>query len=257
MRSVGPSRSDDKPGSFEADGSRPPSPFGRVELALGVQTHRQVAKNPGGIRMLLAHRRVESYYRLLIKHLSLGMRGDRKRGRTLFFKGTATGCSTCHKVNGDGSETGPDLSQIGGKFDRTHLIEAVLEPSAQIPAEFRVTIVVTSDGRVFTGIGKEETADTITLEEAGGHRRKIAKAEVEARQLGMVSLMPEGLAAGLTPAEFTDLIAFLESLRTGRKPAPGDWGAKATGLAVCETHSRHSNTCRISIAPANVLTTGD
>src|SRR5262249_51229325 len=33
---------------------------------------------------------------------------------------------------------------------------------------------------------------------------------------------PEGLADQMTPAEFTDLIAYLTTLRTGRAPTPGE-----------------------------------
>src|SRR5262245_7063564 len=57
--------------------------------------------------------------------------GDPKRGQALFASATTT-CATCHKVRGQGGDLGPDLSQIGGKFDRTHLIESILDPSAEI-----------------------------------------------------------------------------------------------------------------------------
>ncbi len=46
--------------------------------------------------------------------------------------------------------------------------------------------------------------------------------DVESRKLSQVSLMPAGLADRLMPAEFSDLIAYLEALRTGRKPTPGE-----------------------------------
>src|SRR5436309_13264957 len=45
--------------------------------------------------------------------------------------------------------------------------------------------------------------------------------DIESRVASKVSLMPAGLADGLSPAEFTDLIAYLESLRTGPTPTPG------------------------------------
>src|SRR5262249_36197407 len=46
--------------------------------------------------------------------------------------------------------------------------------------------------------------------------------DIESRAVSKVSLMPEGLADQMTPAEFTDLIAYLETLRTGRAPTPGE-----------------------------------
>jgi glucose/arabinose dehydrogenase len=58
--------------------------------------------------------------------------------------------------------------------------------------------------------------------DAKGKRITIAIQDIEAREVSKVSLMPVGLAEGMTPAEFTDLMAYLETLRTGRKPTPGE-----------------------------------
>jgi glucose/arabinose dehydrogenase len=69
---------------------------------------------------------------------------------------------------------------------------------------------------------KEETAEAITLADATGRRRTVRKADVEDRRLDKVSLMPDGFGRALSPVEFTDLIAYLETLRTGRKPTPGE-----------------------------------
>src|SRR5262249_27775369 len=45
--------------------------------------------------------------------------------------------------------------------------------------------------------------------------------EIADRKDGTLSLMPQNLAEQLTPEEFTDLIAYLETLRPGGKPTPG------------------------------------
>lgn len=148
--------------------------------------------------------------------------GDPKRGEALFFNESVTKCSTCHKARGRGGDVGPDLSQVGGKFDRVHLVKSVLEPSAQILEGYRTTTLELSDGRVVSGIVKEETADAITLADATGQRRTVPKADVEGRRVDKVSLMPDGFGRTLSPAEFTDLIAYLETLRTGRRPTPGE-----------------------------------
>src|SRR5437764_6801587 len=57
--------------------------------------------------------------------------GNPARGKALFAS-DVTKCSACHKVRGRGGEVGPDLSQVAGKLDRTHLIESILDPSAQV-----------------------------------------------------------------------------------------------------------------------------
>lgn len=155
------------------------------------------------------------------RQLALRRPGRPARGKDLFFDARLTQCSTCHRVNGQGGDVGPDLSQIGGKFDRVHLIESVLEPSRQIVEGYRTTTITTADGRFWSGVVRDESDEALTLVEASGLRHRLAKSAVEERATTGVSLMPEGLADLLTPEQFTDLIAFLESLRSGPKPTPG------------------------------------
>jgi putative heme-binding domain-containing protein len=152
--------------------------------------------------------------------------GNPDRGKAVFAS-PATRCAACHKVHGQGGDAGPDLSQIGGKFDRTHLIESVLDPSAEIPQGYHATVIETKAGRSFTGIVKSESETDVTLADAEGKQIKVPLGDIESRAVSKVSLMPAGLADGMTPAEFTDLVAYLESLRTGRKPTPGE-GASGT-----------------------------
>lgn len=157
-----------------------------------------------------------------LRGYALAHRGNPIRGKAVYFDERRTRCSTCHKVHGQGSDIGPDLSAIGGKYDRPHLIESVLDPSAQIVEGFRTTILVTASGRVLSGIVKEESPRAVVLIDTEGRRRTIAKADIESRQVSRVSPMPEGLCAGLTPGEFADLITYLESLRTARQLTPGE-----------------------------------
>ncbi len=146
-----------------------------------------------------------------LRAAALTRRGDPGRGEAVFAD-ARTRCSVCHKVHGRGGDVGPDLSLVGGKFDRPHLIESVLEPSRQIVEGYRTTTVTTADGRSFSGILKEETADRLVLVDANG-RYAVPRADVESRRVEPVSLMPEGLVNDLTPDRFADLIAYLETLR--------------------------------------------
>ncbi len=147
--------------------------------------------------------------------------GKPDRGKTVFFS-SATKCSSCHKVHGQGGESGPDLSQIGGKFDRTHLIESILDPSAEVLQGYQSTIIACKSGRVFTGIVKSESATAVTLVDAENKAITIPMGDIESRAVSKASLMPTELVEAITPAEFRDLIAYLETLRTGRKPTPGE-----------------------------------
>jgi putative heme-binding domain-containing protein len=147
--------------------------------------------------------------------------GNAQRGKAIFAS-TAVKCAICHKVHGTGGDVGPDLSQVGGKFDRTHLIESILDPSAEITQGYHATVIEMKSGRVITGIVKEESAAAVTLVDADAKQIIVPARDIESRAVSKISLMPTGLVDTLTPAQFTDLIAYLESLRTGRAPTPGE-----------------------------------
>src|SRR5262249_21653026 len=94
---------------------------------------------------------------------ALEARGDAVRGRAVFADAGLAGCANCHRVRGEGGDVGPDLSDVGGKLGREHLVEAVLEPSRQIVEGYRPTTVALADGRVLTGLVKSETDDALVL----------------------------------------------------------------------------------------------
>src|SRR5205807_5404348 len=88
----------------------------------------------------------------LLRQHALNHSGDSKRGEELFRMLRPASCATCHRARGQGGDVGPDLSLIGGKFDRAHLVESILEPSRQIVEGYRSTILALSDGRLMTGL---------------------------------------------------------------------------------------------------------
>ncbi len=160
-------------------------------------------------------------------------RGDAGRGRALFADLKRLACARCHRARGQGGEIGPDLSDIGGKFDRALLVESVLEPSRQIVEGYRTTTIATKDGRVLSGIARDETPAGLMLVDADGKRCAVRADEIDDRKFADASLMPSGLAAGISPAEFADLIAYLESLRSAGPimlPQGFTWARVATGI---------------------------
>lgn len=148
--------------------------------------------------------------------------GDPDRGQVVFDTVGPIPCRKCHRSGGEGGQVGPDLSDVGNKFDRSHLIESVLEPSRQIVEGYRLTVVETTDGRVLSGIVRTESRDVVTLIDADGTSRIVPRAEIASRRAGEASPMPDGLAEHFTAEQFTDLVAYLERLRPGRPPTPGE-----------------------------------
>jgi putative heme-binding domain-containing protein len=141
--------------------------------------------------------------------------GNARIGKELFFKDNRTKCAVCHRVGKTGGEVGPDLSAIGGKFDRPHLIESLLQPSRQIVQGYETTSVLTASGQVINGVVKERSERRIRLLDAEGRTVEVAASEVDQQRTSDVSLMPTGLATGLSTQEFIHLIAYLESLGGG------------------------------------------
>ncbi|MBS0211525.1 MAG: PQQ-dependent sugar dehydrogenase [Planctomycetes bacterium] len=147
--------------------------------------------------------------------------GDPFRGAKLFNSDQRAKCAVCHRIGKYGGQVGPELTVIGGKFDRPHLVESLLEPSRQIVEGFRTSTLQTSDGRALVGIVREAPGGQLQVAGVDGKVVELRADEVESRQPSDKSLMPEGLATQLSREEFTDLVAYLESLRPGGKVTPG------------------------------------
>ena len=143
------------------------------------------------------------------------MQGDGKpdRGKTLFADLKGLACGKCHVVGGEGGNIGPELSGIAAKYPREELIASVLYPSARIFSGYETVVVATADGKVLTGLIKSDNADGLEIQDADGKRVKIAKADIEDRKTGELSLMPNGIVEGITERDFADLIAYLETLK--------------------------------------------
>jgi putative heme-binding domain-containing protein len=145
--------------------------------------------------------------------------GDPVRGQRLFSDESGVACIKCHKVGDKGNSVGPELTSIGAQFSRATLIEHVLEPSKVVREGYQAYNLELKDGDSLTALIKGETADALTVVDVAGVSRTIPVSQISSRTKGTLSLMPEGLQAGLTLDEFADLIAYLESRKPeARKP---------------------------------------
>ena len=152
---------------------------------------------------------------------ALANRGDPKRGRALFDDPRGVSCIKCHRVNGAGGEGGPDLSRIAANYGRAELIESVLFPSKKVADGFRTTMLALADGQVLSGLVIADGGERLVLVDGRGAKHDVRKSDIEQKAQGDKSPMPEGLQAGLTPEEFADLIAYLETLTLATPAAAG------------------------------------
>jgi len=143
----------------------------------------------------------------------LKLAGDLERGRQLFHKTAGVQCRNCHKIAQDGADLGPDLSQIGRKYDRAKMLESILDPSKNIEPQFVTWVVETTAGKVFTGLLVRKDGTEIVLKDAQNKPQRIPIADVEGTFQQQKSLMPELLLRELTAQQVADLLAYLASLK--------------------------------------------
>jgi len=115
-------------------------------------------------RFLPADQRIKRLGTVIKPEYILTLRGDATRGRQLFLKSSGVACRNCHKIQGQGKELGPDLTQIAKKNDKAALLESILEPSKKVDPKFVAYIVETTAGRVFSGFLARKTNDEVVLQ---------------------------------------------------------------------------------------------
>jgi putative heme-binding domain-containing protein len=162
------------------------------------------------------------------RDFALGHDGNAAHGRELFNDEQSVACVKCHSVDGTGSKAGPDLFAAGDSFPRRELIAAVLEPSASIAIGYGTTIVETQAGDEFQGVIKETTPDSLELACGDGKRVRIAMRDIAQQRGSLLSLMPEGLQAGLSRQDFADLIEYLVTLKQPANALTSNRGMPAT-----------------------------
>jgi putative heme-binding domain-containing protein len=106
---------------------------------------------------------------------------------------------------------GPDLTLLGAQFPRAALIEHVRQPSKAVREGYQQMTLEMRNGDEFSGILKSVTPESVTFLDANNRLVTLAKIDIASRIAGGLSLMPEGLHAGLTLEQFADLTAYMES----------------------------------------------
>lgn len=128
---------------------------------------------------------------------------DLVMGRMLFKKH----CGICHKLYGEGGTLGPDLTG-SGRHDLNYLVENIIDPSAVVNRDWRLTVLRLIDGRVLSGVVIDENEKTLTVL-TQQERAVVLLDEIEERTLTNQSPMPDGLFEKLSEKQKKNLIAYL------------------------------------------------
>ncbi|MDA1161691.1 MAG: HEAT repeat domain-containing protein [Planctomycetota bacterium] len=132
--------------------------------------------------------------------------GNAARGLKIF---NARSCIQCH---GSGQALGPDLAGAAKRFSRDDLFTAIVNPDRDVSSRYQTTMLVTSNGKVYTGLLIYEAVDGVILRNATNQTFRIEMSDVDVQRKLPQSLMPPGLLKGATSQDLADLYAYLQSL---------------------------------------------
>lgn len=130
-------------------------------------------------------------------------KADESKGRLMF----TAACGACHKMYGQGGAIGPELTG-SDRRNLKYLLENILDPSAVVPADFRVSIFHLKDGRTISGVIPEQTERTLTIQ-TPAERLTLERTQIVKQEQMPQSLMPEGLLSALGEENVLNLIAYL------------------------------------------------
>ncbi|MFM8478450.1 MAG: PVC-type heme-binding CxxCH protein, partial [Planctomycetaceae bacterium] len=124
------------------------------------ELHQLVAEHWGSVRTERDPARHE-----LISRMRNQLRvthGDPVAGRAVFRRV----CAQCHKMYGEGADVGPDITR-NGRASFEQLISNVFDPSLVIGSAYQAQTVVTTEGRVVTGLLVENSPQRVILKVQG------------------------------------------------------------------------------------------
>jgi putative heme-binding domain-containing protein len=143
---------------------------------------------------------------------SQGMRekatGDPVAGRAVYQR---SGCANCHRIENEGGNLGPDLTDVGRRRGLSFLTESLVKPEADVPINYRAVQVVLKSGQTVTGIRVNRDDLSIQLRDIRDNFRSILMDSVQEVRYDKPSLMPS--YASMNPKDLEDVIAYLNSLK--------------------------------------------
>jgi len=95
--------------------------------------------------------------KLIVKYrkaIAMSPPADLALGRAVYVKT----CAQCHTLFGTGGNVGPDITGAN-RQNLDYLLENIFDPSALIPKEYAATLIELKDGRLLTGIVKNDAGE--------------------------------------------------------------------------------------------------
>ena len=137
---------------------------------------------------------------------------DFDKGRKLF---AGTNCFACHRFDGEGGSSGPDLSGLAGRMGTRDLLESILDPNKEVSDQYQAVDIALLDGGSVSGRIVNLNGDTImvmtNMLDPNG-LVSVNQKNVDVMKPSKQSMMPAGLLDTLSDDDATDLMAYLLSM---------------------------------------------
>ena len=149
---------------------------------------------------------------------SSGLAGDAARGKAIFAgKG---GCTACHRTEGAGGTSGPDLSAAGKVLDfgfgpippdPAVLEQSIFEPNADITPAYRVFQVTPKSGAPIRGTLLNQDTFSVQMHDQEKNLRSFLRSDL--KDAGFLPSPMPSYQGRLTPQEVADVVSYLLTLK--------------------------------------------
>lgn len=140
------------------------------------------------------------------KYTELGRKGGNVENGKLL----SALCTSCHVINGQGGQIGPDLSGTA-EMGLEGVLRNILTPNAAMESGYRIYRVEMKSGEIIDAFFVSEDKKAVVIRQAGLPDRRIPRNEIASTRYIRRSLMPEGLLDALSDEQAADLLAYLMS----------------------------------------------
>ncbi len=136
--------------------------------------------------------------------------GDAGNGGNVFLNQGM--CLKCHKIDRQGGEAGPNLSDVALRLKPEEIFQSLMNPNAVMVDGYGICSVTLKNGDVLSGSPVGETETELSLKGATAEPIRISKATIATRT-PVVSPMPP-MGQVLPRTDLRDLLAYLATLKT-------------------------------------------
>ena len=135
------------------------------------------------------------------------LKADSARGEQVF----RSVCSKCHRLDGYGSEVGPDLKTVRNQ-PKEWLLTNILIPSQSIAQGYESYVVETVSGGILDGVlgPQGQSPTTVTLRHEDGKQDIIQRQDIRNMYVTNLSAMPGDLEKQIGLQQMADLLEYLK-----------------------------------------------